>query len=263
MTKRTAALQAGRGASQFAGSSTPNVRCNQPPSSSRSSASARFARQLPSSAASGSLRLLARSARSSLSRSSDWEHAAHCARWADRCSCSAGSSSPPVAWSVSSGCHSAQGSFAPLTFALELESKSRISLSSRLPNCVQARSQFPRGPEQRILHRLFRSAQQVADRAKSQALVVLHLKNHALARRKALHGLLDVLAQLVAEQLLFGIRSSAWFRLAIEKVARPALGFLRDRRLFLAVAGAAAQMIESDVGHDPVEPGVKAALEPE
>ena len=62
-----------------------------------------------------------------------------------------------------------------------------------------------------------------------------------------------------------GFAAARCFRLAIEEIPRAAFGFgfLRHRRLILAAAGAAAQMVERHVGHDSVEPSVEAALEPE
>jgi len=94
--------------------------------------------------------------------------------------------------------------------------------------------------------------------------MVLQFENHALARRKALHRFLDVAAKFLSEKLFFRIGARAQFRLAIEEIGRhsPVL-FRQSGRLFFAASGAAAQVIEGHVGHNPIEPGIETALEPE
>src|ERR1019366_8649788 len=91
---------------------------------------------------------------------------------------------------------------------------------------------------------------------------MLHLKNHPLARRETLHRFLNVAAQLLAEQVPFRIRRGAQFRLPVEEIAGATLGFFRDWRLILAMAGPAAKVVERYVRHHAVQPSVKAAFKP-
>src|SRR6266478_3265966 len=51
--------------------------------------------------------------------------------------------------------------------------------------------QFPRRPEQRILHGLFRGPQGIANRAQLQSLVMLHLEHHSFPRRQPFHRFRD------------------------------------------------------------------------
>ena len=92
---------------------------------------------------------------------------------------------------------------------------------------------------------------------------MLHFEDHALARRKPLHCFLNLLAEFLTQEPLLRIRRRSQFRLAIEEIARAAIGFYGHRRLILATAGAAAQVIERHISHDSIQPGVEAALEPE
>src|SRR5262249_41553120 len=65
---------------------------------------------------------------------------------------------------------------------------------------LQLQAQFLSRAEQRILDRLFRSAQCFADGAQLQALVMLHLENHPLARGKLLESRVNPLANFFPEQ---------------------------------------------------------------
>src|SRR6185437_8279912 len=137
------------------------------------------------------------------------------------------------------------------------------SASIPLAHRAERLAQLARRSKQRVLHRFLGGSKQIADRPKPQPLIMLHLENHAFAGRKPLHRRRDLHAQFLPEQPLFRISHRARFRLAIKKVARAALAILRHRGLILAARGAAAKMIQSDVGYDSVEPGVEGALEAE
>ena len=71
---------------------------------------------------------------------------------------------------------------------------------------------------------------------------------------------MNVLPELIAQQLAFRIRSRSRFRLAIEEITCGPFAFIRHRRLIFPPARSPPQMIERDVGHNPVKPGIKAAL---
>src|SRR5580704_2952241 len=69
-----------------------------------------------------------------------------------------------------------------------------------------------------------------------------------------------MLPEFVAEQLALWICSCARFRLAIEKVTRCSFAFIGRRGLIFFSAGSAAQVIERNVSHNPVQPSIEAAL---
>ena len=70
-----------------------------------------------------------------------------------------------------------------------------------------------------------------------------------------------LLAEFLPQQLALGMGFGAPVLDGIEQVARAVAGFHNDR--LLAPDIAPPQMIEAQVRHDPVEPGVKAAFEAE
>src|SRR5258708_19257182 len=106
-------------------------------------------------------------------------------------------------------------------------------------------------------------AKGVAYRSQLQALVVLHLKNNAFARRQALHRGGDARFDFLANEGALAIQRGPVLALAFEKI-RDAFLVVRGiqfRRLIFRTRLSAAQVIQADVGDDAVEPGVKAALE--
>ena len=95
-----------------------------------------------------------------------------------------------------------------------------------------------------------------------QAVIVLQLKNHALARRQFLQRSRNPRAQLAPHQIALWIRARAPVCHLIEQVVLAAVGVFCDRRVFFA-HGPFAQVIETQVRHDPVNPCVEGTLEPE
>src|SRR5499425_2622963 len=134
--------------------------------------------------------------------------------------------------------------------------------SSQLPQFLP---QFARGAEQRVLHRLFGRTERLADRAQLQSLVVLHFKNHTFTRRKSIHRLGQPQANLLADQVALGIERRAVLALNLKKVACAFLVAIHQnfRSLIFRAGLAAAQMIQTNVGHDAIKPGVEAAFEAE
>jgi hypothetical protein len=132
-----------------------------------------------------------------------------------------------------------------------------------LPHPVQACAQFSRRPEKSVLYRFFRRAEHIAYRPQPHSLMMLHLKNNPFAWRKPFHRGLDLLPDFSAQKLSFRVRRRPQLRLAVEEIAGATLGFLWNRRLIFTAARPAPQMIEPHIGHDPVKPRVKAALESE
>src|SRR4029077_12900807 len=80
---------------------------------------------------------------------------------------------------------------------------------------------------------------------------------------KPLHRRGDARLNLFSKKLPFGIEGRAVFPLALKEIRDPFLMIPRVgfRRLILRPRLPASQLIEANVGNDPVEPGVKAAFE--
>src|SRR5216684_4216288 len=126
-------------------------------------------------------------------------------------------------------------------------------------------AEFARGAEKRIFHGFFRRAENVADGPQLQALIVLHFKNNAFARRQALHRRGDARLDFLADKRALRVLRRAMLALALEEIGN---AFFVEARIQLGwlVFGArlaAAQVIQADVGDDAVEPGIEAALEAE
>src|SRR5450631_3545418 len=91
---------------------------------------------------------------------------------------------------------------------------------------------------------------------------MLQLKYHALAGRKLLQRSGDARSQLSPQEIALRIRSRAHVRHLVEQIVLAARRILRDRRILFAHV-LFAQVIETQVGHNPVNPGVEGTLEPE
>src|SRR6266550_7606137 len=126
-------------------------------------------------------------------------------------------------------------------------------------------AEFARCAEERILHGFLGRAERVTNGSQLQALIVLHLKNDAFARRKTLHGSGDARLDFLADEGALGVQRRALLTLALEKVGDALLvkAGIQFRSLIFRARLAAAQMVQANVGYDAVEPGVKAALEAE
>src|SRR5437762_7153720 len=79
-------------------------------------------------------------------------------------------------------------------------------------------AEFARCAEERILHGFLGRAERVTNGSKLQALIVLHLKNDAFARRKTLHGNGDARLDFLADEGALGVQRGALLTLALEKV---------------------------------------------
>ena len=88
-----------------------------------------------------------------------------------------------------------------------------------------------------------------------------HLEHHPLARRQLAQHVLDAGLQLIAQQRSLRIGMRAFFGNGIHPVQRPVRRGQHGR--FLAPDLSLAEMIQAQVGYDPVQPGMKAAVEPE
>src|SRR5438445_2454513 len=126
-------------------------------------------------------------------------------------------------------------------------------------------AEFARGAEKRILHRFFRGTENVADSPQFQSLIMLHFKNNALARRQALHGGGETRFDFFSNEGPFRVQRGTLLTLALEEVRNALLVEARAqfRSLIFGTRLAASEVVQTNVGNDAVEPGVKAALEAE
>src|SRR2546423_3312665 len=94
---------------------------------------------------------------------------------------------------------------------------------------------------------------------------MLHLKNNTLTRRKPLHRRRDALLNLAAEQSPLRIKRWPMLPLPLEKISDTFLVMvaIHFRSLIFRTRLAPPQMIEADVRHNAVEPGVEAAFKTE
>src|SRR5262249_28525675 len=134
--------------------------------------------------------------------------------------------------------------------AIELiRSDSSYKISQRHPHLL-------RRAEQTILRGLFCRAQNLSDLSQTQALIVPQLKHNALARCQIPEPFLDPPPQLSAQQMPLRIAMSPIFRKRIQPVAF-SIGRRHHPRLLLAYF-ALAHLIQAQVGHDAVQPRMKA-----
>jgi hypothetical protein len=89
---------------------------------------------------------------------------------------------------------------------------------------------------------------------------VLELEDQALAGAEAGEGGLESAGDFLSPVGLLGVVSGAVFGQAVEELRAAVAGF---GGLLFAAAGGAAQVVEADVHHHPVDPGGEARLEPE
>src|SRR6266571_6005128 len=107
-------------------------------------------------------------------------------------------------------------------------------------------AEFACGAEKRILHCFFRRPENVTDGPQLQALIVLHFKNNALARRQALHGAGEARFDFFSTESALGVERRALLPLALEKVGYALLVEARAqfRSLVFRARLAAAQRSE-------------------
>jgi hypothetical protein len=108
---------------------------------------------------------------------------------------------------------------------------------------------------------LFAGAQDLADVAQAQTLIMPQFKNHALAGRQPAQGAFDTLPELHVPEVALRIGVRGILFKIVHTVERT-LGGIHHGRLFLADLPL-AQIIQANVRHDAVEPGMEAAIEPE
>src|SRR5271169_1819850 len=162
------------------------------------------ARKLAVGSATGSAFICAWNSRCSASSAAQASQRATCCST----SCCASSASSPYKWSVmfsrtqsqfilpsfntKTTCHPerSEAESRDLDFSLHsrhpgypIPSPSPGDRVGSSPRILQRRSQLLCPAKQRVLCRLFRRIQNLANRAQLQSLVVLHLEHHALARR--------------------------------------------------------------------------------
>src|SRR5579863_806288 len=131
--------------------------------------------------------------------------------------------------------------------------------SSHIP---ERSPQFLRGPEQRILRRLFRRMQNLTHRAQLQSVIMLQFEHHALPGRKLFERSRNPRAQLPPHQIALRIRPRPPIGHLIKQIVLAAVGIFRHRRIFLAHVSL-AQVIQTQVRDDPVNPGIKGTLKQE
>src|SRR6266566_504409 len=139
------------------------------------------------------------------------------------------------------------------------------SSQERSSQASQLVAEFAGCAEKRIFHRFLGGAECVTDRAELQALIMLHFKNNALARREPLHRASNASLDLFAEEAALGVKRRAMLPLALKKVGNAFFGMagIQFRGLVFGARLAAAQVVQADVGDDAIEPGVKAAFKAE
>src|SRR5512146_136044 len=91
---------------------------------------------------------------------------------------------------------------------------------------------------------------------------MLHLENHALSRSQSCQRPRDPRSQLAPHQVPLRTRSRPVVRDLVDDAVLFTGGVGYDGRIFLAHL-ALAEMIEAEVGDDPVDPGVERTLEAE
>src|SRR5260370_8823619 len=124
----------------------------------------------------------------------------------------------------------------------------------------QRATQFLRCPEQSVLRRLFGRVQHFPDRPQLQSVVMLQLENHALARRQLFEGPPYSSTQFPPHQVPLGIRPAAPVRHLCQYVELLAFGIHSHRRVFFTHLFP-ANLVEAQIGDNPVDPLVKPASE--
>src|SRR5580704_2893868 len=126
----------------------------------------------------------------------------------------------------------------------------------------QLHSQFVGGAEQCVLDRAFRRVQHSGNGTQPHAVVVLELEHHSLARRKPAKGPNDALLEFPSRKASFRTGSRAVIGHAVEQIFR--LAVWRHRRIQVPAARILlAQVIQTEVGDDAINPSVERTLEPE
>src|SRR5581483_8548731 len=125
----------------------------------------------------------------------------------------------------------------------------------------QRRAHLLSSAEQTILGCVLGRSENFADVAKPQAVVMPELENHALPRSQLLQTFFDSLLKLPVPELAFGIGLGGSFLETLHTVHRPFAGL--NHGGFLLADAALAKVVEAYVGHDPIQPGVEAAIEAE
>src|SRR5213078_3177685 len=116
--------------------------------------------------------------------------------------------------------------------------------------------------EQRVLGGFFGRVQHFTNSPQLESLIMLQLKHHAFARGQPIERLRNSAAQLPSHEIALGIGSAATVGHLREKVILFAFGIRRYRSVFFAYL-LLANVIEAQVRNNPINPGVKRALEPE
>src|SRR5262245_53526482 len=91
---------------------------------------------------------------------------------------------------------------------------------------------------------------------------MLELEYHTLARCESAESAIDAVAKLSPHQIPLRIRSGSVIRHAIEHIVLLTLGIDSDRCVFLSHLFF-SQMIQAEVGHDAVDPGIERTFEAE
>src|SRR5260370_19296937 len=91
---------------------------------------------------------------------------------------------------------------------------------------------------------------------------MLQLEDHSFTRRQLVQRVRDASAQLAPHQVSFRIRSAAPVPHLCQHIVLLAVSTRCNRRIFLSHL-LLADLVQAQIGHDPVNPGVKRALEAE
>src|SRR4051794_36142569 len=118
------------------------------------------------------------------------------------------------------------------------------------------------GAEQSVLDGAFGGVKKAGDGAQFHAVVVLQFENHSFSGREPAHSAEDGFTQLASDKATLGTGARAMVGHAVEDFFGLALGRNRCRDITVS-RRPLAQMVETEIGHDAVNPGVERALETE
>src|SRR6266436_1571826 len=124
----------------------------------------------------------------------------------------------------------------------------------------QRTTQLLRGPEERILRGLFGRVQNLAHGAQLQPVVVLQLEHHPFTRGQLVERAGYAFAELPAHEVALRVSSRASIGHLVEDGVFFAGGVGGHGSVFLPDLSL-AEVIETEIGDDAVNPGVERALE--
>ena len=117
------------------------------------------------------------------------------------------------------------------------------------------------GAEQAVFRRLFGSTNHFADGPQTQAFVVAQFKNRSLPGRELFESAVNLAAQLAIPHLTLGVGMRGTF-FQLRHAIHHAFGGFNDSG-FLPPNLTATEVVEADIGNNPIQPGVERTIEPE